>query len=54
MKEAEEYLKLHKALSEADVEYQKRFDLVKNFELRLLTGLINITQTLEEEYSPTQ
>ena len=35
-------MKLHKALSEAEVEYQKKF------ELRLLSNSINVPQTLEE------
>ena len=48
MKEVDEYLKLHKALSEAEVEYQKKFDPVKNFELGLLSSPINMPQTLEE------
>ena len=46
----EEYLKLHKALSEAEVEYQKKFDAVKTFEGGLLmpNQITNIIQTLEE------
>ena len=44
----DEYLKLHKALSEAEVECQKRFDKVKKFELGLLSSSINTPQTLEE------
>ena len=47
----DEYLKLRKALSEAEVEYQKRLDAVKNFELGLLSSSINMPQTLEEEDS---
>ena len=45
----DEYLKLHQALSEAEVEYQKKFDAVKNFELGLLSKSINnVLQTLNE------
>lgn len=45
----DEYLKLHKALSEAEVEYQKKFDAVKTFEDGLLmpNQITNIIQTLE-------
>jgi hypothetical protein len=49
VKEVDEYLKLHQALSEAEVEYQKKFDAVKNFELGLLSRSINdVLQTLNE------
>jgi hypothetical protein len=48
MNEENERLKLHKALSEAEVEYQKKFDAVKNFEDRLLSSVVNVPQTLEE------
>jgi hypothetical protein len=41
----DERLKLHKALSEAEVEYQKKLDAVKNFELGLLHRSINVLQT---------
>ena len=44
----DEYLKLRKALSEAEVEYQKGFDAVNIFELGLLSSSINMPQTLEE------
>ena len=45
----DEYLKQHRALSEAEVEYQKKFDAVKNFELRLLSKPINnILETLNK------
>ena len=44
----DDYLKLRKALSESEVEYKKKFDAVKNFELGLLSSSINIPQTLEE------
>lgn len=47
-KEMNEYLKLHKALSEAEVEYQQKFDAVKNFELGLLSSGIDVPQTLKE------
>ena len=49
MKELDEYLKQHQALSEAEVEYQKKFDAVKDFELRLFSKPINnILQTLNK------
>jgi hypothetical protein len=48
MNDENERLKLHKALSEAEVEYQKKFDVVKNFELGLLSSVVNVPQTLEE------
>ena len=37
-----------RALSEAEVEYQKKLDAVKNFELGLLHRSINVLQTLKE------
>ena len=48
MKEVNERLELHKALSEAEVEYQKKFDAVKNFEDGLRSSLVNVPQTLNE------
>ena len=48
MNDENERLKLHKALSEAEVEYQKKFDVLKDFELGLLSSQINVPQTLEE------
>ena len=44
-----ECLELHKALSQAEVEYQRKFDAVKNFELGKLmpNSITNIEQTLE-------
>ena len=44
----DEYLKLRKALSVAEVEYQKGFDAVNNYELGLLSSSINMPKTLEE------
>ena len=45
----DEYLKLHQALSKAEVEYQKEFDAVKNFELGLLSRPIDdVLQTLDK------
>jgi hypothetical protein len=41
-------LKLHKALSEAEVECQKKFDAVKSFELGLLSSSTNMPKTLDE------
>ena len=43
-----ECLELHKALSEAEVEYQHKFDAVKNFELKLLSSIVVVPQTLDE------
>ena len=43
-----ECLKLHKALSEAEVEYQQKFDSVKKFELGLLSNIIVLPKTLDE------
>ena len=45
-----ECLKLHKALSQAEVEYQQKFDAVKNFELGLLmaNSAADVRQTLKE------
>jgi len=49
MKELSEPLKLHKALSEAEVEYQKRFDALKDFEhLRFPPNITTIEQILKE------
>jgi hypothetical protein len=48
MNDENKHLKLHKALSEAEVEYQKKFDVVKNFEKELLSSVVNIPQTLED------
>ena len=50
----DEYLKLHKALSEAEVEYQKKFDAVKKFELGLLSGSINNVQQILKEWDNLQ
>jgi len=43
-----ECLELHKALSEAEVEYQQKFDVVKNFELGLISRTVNVPQDLQE------
>ncbi len=48
-KEMNEYLKLHKALSEAEVEYQQKFDALKNFDHGLLSKPItDVMQALEQ------
>ena len=44
-----DYLELHKAMSQAEVEYQQKFDAVKKFEEGLLlSGITNVEKTLEE------
>ena len=48
MKEVNECLELHKALSEAEVAYQHKFDAVKNFELGLISRTVNVPQDLQE------
>ena len=49
VREVNECLKQHQALSEAEVEYQRKFDAVKDFELLLLSKPIsNVLRTLNE------
>ena len=44
-----ECLELHKAMSQAEVEYQQKFDAVKRFEEGLLsTGITEVEKTLKE------
>jgi hypothetical protein len=43
-----EHLRLHRDLSEAEVEYQQRFDAVREFELGLFDSGISIPETLRE------
>ena len=47
--EMNDCLELHKTLSQAEVEYQRKFDQVKNFELSKLmpNSITNIEQELE-------
>ena len=45
-----EYFELHKALSEAEVEYQQKFDAMASFEKKQLmpNSITDIEQALEE------
>ena len=47
-KEVNECSELHKALFEAEVECQQKFDVAKNFELGLISRTVNVPQDLQE------